>query len=256
MGSPPAPPLSNIWLSKYEPAIKDDAKLFERYMDDILRTTKESLIENKLSEINLLHPNLKYTLEVEQNGKLPFLDICIEHHENAVSSTWYCKPTDTGMILNFHAMAPKCYKRSVIQAFVYRIYRACSSWKKFHKSLIKAKDILKWNQKPPIFMNLLFWLQLKRLLNHAIRKLITMMETTKIHQQKLLNLQYRALPTDNFIKQLKRSKAPIQPVVTLRKQKTFLPSLKPNVKEEFSRHMITHFKEQSNQKKQTCQKAF
>ena len=72
----------------------------------------------------------------------------------------------------------------------------------------------------------------------------------------ILILQYRGLPTDNFIKQLKRSKAPIQPVVTLRKQKTFLPSLKPNVKEEFSRHMITHFKEQSNQKKQTCQKAF
>ena len=29
MGSPPAPLLSNIWLSKYEPAIKGDAKLFE-----------------------------------------------------------------------------------------------------------------------------------------------------------------------------------------------------------------------------------
>ena len=29
MGSPPAPLSSNIWLSKYEPAIKDDAKLFE-----------------------------------------------------------------------------------------------------------------------------------------------------------------------------------------------------------------------------------
>ena len=44
MGSHPAPPLSNVWLSKYEPAINDDAKLFERYMDDILRTIKESLI--------------------------------------------------------------------------------------------------------------------------------------------------------------------------------------------------------------------
>ena len=42
--------------------------------------------------------------------------------------------------------------------------------------------------------------------------------------------QYRDLPTDNFIKQLKCSEAAIQPVVTLRKQKTFLPSLKPNVK--------------------------
>ena len=134
MGSPPAPPLSNIWLSKYESAIKDDAKLFERYMDDILRTIKESLIENKLSENNLLHPNLKFTLEVEQNGKLPFLDICIEHHESSLPSTWYCKPIDTGLILNFHSMAAKCskkqHKRSVIKGFVYRIYRACSSWKK------------------------------------------------------------------------------------------------------------------------------
>ena len=51
MGSPPASPLSKIWLSKYEPAIKDDAKLLERYMDNIPRTIKESLIENKLSEI-------------------------------------------------------------------------------------------------------------------------------------------------------------------------------------------------------------
>ena len=134
MGSPPALPLSNIWRSKYEPAIKDDAKLFERYMDDILRTIKESLIENKLSENNLLHPNLKFTLEVEQNGKLPFLDICIEHHESSLPSTWYCKPIDTGLILNFHSMAAKCskkqHKRSVIKGFVYRIYRACSSWKK------------------------------------------------------------------------------------------------------------------------------
>ena len=142
MRSPPAPPLSNIWLSKYEPAIKDDAKLFGRYMDDILRTIKESLIENKLSQINLLHSNLKFILEIKQNGKLLFWDICIEHHESLLSSTWYCKPTDTGLILNFHAVAPKRYKRSVIQGFFYRIYRGCSSWKKFHESLIKAKDIL------------------------------------------------------------------------------------------------------------------
>ena len=83
-----------------------------------------------------LEQSRKVSLEVEQNGKLSFLDIWIEHHENTLSSTWYCKPTDTGLILNFHAMAPKRYRRSVIQSFVYQIYRACSSWKKFHESLI------------------------------------------------------------------------------------------------------------------------
>ena len=30
MGAKPAPPLANIWLSKYEPIIQDSAKLFER----------------------------------------------------------------------------------------------------------------------------------------------------------------------------------------------------------------------------------
>ena len=89
---------------------------------------------------------MKFTLEVEQNCKLPFLDMCIEHHENTLPSTWYCKPTDAGRILYFHAMAPKRYKRFVMQGFVYRIYRACNSWKKFHESLIKAKDILERNQ--------------------------------------------------------------------------------------------------------------
>ena len=153
-------------------------------MEDIFSTIKEGLTENKLSEINLLNPHLKFTLEVEQNGKLLFLNICIEHHESMLSSNWYCKPTDTGLILNFHAMAPKHYKRSVIQGFVYQIYRACSSWKKFHESLIKAKDILEGTNTHQIFTNLLFLLQLKRLFNHVLRKLITMMQTTKIHQQK------------------------------------------------------------------------
>ena len=124
-------------------------------MDDILRTIKESLIENKLSENNLLNPNLKFTLEVEQNGKLPFLYICTEHYESTLSSTWYCKPIDTGLVLNLHVMAAKLskkpHKRSVIQGFIYRIYRACSSWKKFHESLIKAKDILERKQYPPNF---------------------------------------------------------------------------------------------------------
>ena len=74
MGLQPAPQLANIWLAKFKESIKDDAKIYERYMDDILRSINESLVEPKLREINALHPNLKFTLEVKQDGKLPFLD--------------------------------------------------------------------------------------------------------------------------------------------------------------------------------------
>ena len=138
MGSQPAPPLSNIFLSKYEPIIQDDAKLFERYMDNILRTIKQQFIQAKLKEINALHPNLKFTLEVEAAGKL----FCINHVNDKLSSIWYCKHTDTGLIMNFHALAPKRYKRSVVEGFVHRVHRACSSWENFHESIEKVKMTL------------------------------------------------------------------------------------------------------------------
>ena len=88
MGSPPAPQLANIWLANKEAQIKDDAKLFERYMDDIIRTIKVEDIDDKLNEINNLHPNLKFTIEYEKDGKIQFLDMLLIHKEKLYR---YCK---------------------------------------------------------------------------------------------------------------------------------------------------------------------
>ena len=111
MGSPPAPHLANGWLSQFDNLIKDDAKIYDRYMDDILREIKRSRVEQKLKEINRLHKNLEFTLETEVDQKLSFLDMRLihDHETGELSSTWYYKPTDTGLIMNYHALAPKRY---------------------------------------------------------------------------------------------------------------------------------------------------
>ena len=132
-------------------------------MNVIVRTMKVDLNENKLIEINLLYSKLKFTLEVEQNERLSFLDMCIEHNNNSLSSTWYCKPTDTGLLLNFHALTPKRFKRSVVQGFVFRTWRACSSEKSLHESLTKAKEISNETNSPMVFITSLSLQQLKRL---------------------------------------------------------------------------------------------
>ena len=155
MGSPPASHLANGWLSKYDGTIKGDSKLFARYMDDILQEIKrgENEITNKLTEINALHDNLKFTFERQSNGAIPFLDMLIINNQGNLSSTWYSKPTDTGLILNYHALAPRRYKRSVVSGFVHRIARACSTWEHFHNSMERAKKLLERNQYPPTFYN-------------------------------------------------------------------------------------------------------
>ena len=142
MGSAPAPFLANGWLSQFDPKIKDDAKLYYRYMDDIVREIKTENIDQKLSEINSYHPALEFTIEKETDNSLPFLDMRIIRKDCKLSSTWYSKPTDTGLIMNFHSFAPQKYKQSVVSGFVYRIYRSFSSWANFHMSLERAKKIL------------------------------------------------------------------------------------------------------------------
>ena len=128
MGSLPAPLLANGWLSKFDDQIKGSSKLYGRYMDDIIRDIKGNQIDAKLAEINRIHPSLKFTIEREEGNSIPFLNMKISRMEEKLSSTWYTKSTDTGLTMNFHALAPIKKKRSVVAGLVHRIHRACSSW--------------------------------------------------------------------------------------------------------------------------------
>ena len=56
MDSPPAPLLANGWLSKFDNEIQGDAAMYHRYMDDIIREIEKGNVEEKLEEINNLHP--------------------------------------------------------------------------------------------------------------------------------------------------------------------------------------------------------
>ena len=120
-------------------------------MDDILREIDHSQIEAKLAEINNLHPNLALTIEREVDGTRPFLDMQLIHNDKSITLTWYSKPTNTGLILNYHSLAPRRYKKSVVSGFVHRIFQACSMWKHFHDNMQRAKVMLERNQYAPNF---------------------------------------------------------------------------------------------------------
>ena len=121
-------------------------------MDDVLCSVRKSEVDERLSMINKLHDNLKFTYELENEGTIPFLDMLILNKSGSLSSSWYRKPTDTGLTLNFHALAPNKYKKSVVSSFLHRIYRASSNWENFHNGVSEALQILKNNQYPDNFV--------------------------------------------------------------------------------------------------------
>ena len=150
--------------------------------------------------------------------------------------------------MNFHALAPKRYKRSVVSGFVYRIHRACSEWRHFHNSLSKAKKILEANQYPPEFYEPIIHTTLTAIFKPQ-EKIPTMSQQQESRQEQSeqhtaipeassaeatnqkhkLFVQYRGKCSEDYARALHRINAPCTVVMTLRKLQTMLPSLKPPV---------------------------
>ena len=215
MGSPPAPNFANGWLSQFDPSIRGDSKLYARYMDEILREIKSSQIDTKLEQFNNYHPKLHFTIEREKDNKIPFLDMKITRLEGRLSSTWYSKDSDTGLTMNFHALAPTKYKRSVVSGMVHRIYSACSTWRNVHESLKKAKEVLENNQYPSHFYDPIIEKTLNRI--RAPEEKENENEDEDTPEKKLVFVQYRGKVTDDFERSLKRIEAPCKVISRIRK---------------------------------------
>ncbi|CAF1604236.1 unnamed protein product, partial [Didymodactylos carnosus] len=82
MGSPLAPILADVFMSKQETRIEDMTEnkpvVYLRYVDDVFCVfPKEEDAEKFLHTINIWHDNLKFTIEREKQRRLPFLDVMV-----------------------------------------------------------------------------------------------------------------------------------------------------------------------------------
>ena len=141
----------------------------------------------------------------------------------------------------------------MVAGFVHRIHRACSTWNNFHESLLKAKCILERNQYPPDFYEPIIQKALDKILNaeDTHNKNENVNNTEKQNgdessdaeaqepiRKKLVFFEYRGKVTDDYCRALKKIDVPCQPVLTLRKLKTVLPSLKPAVNKPVRSHTV------------------
>ena len=165
----------------------------------------------------------------------------ITHKSGELSSTWFTKQTSNGLTLNYHATAPVRYKKSVVRSFVNRIYNSCSTWKNFDASMEKARDILRENQYPDTFSEPIIFDTLEKIILNKqgeYKKSFNEKETGK----KLFYIQYRSMESTKFIQRLLKAEVPIEHILTTKKVKTELPSLKPAVEKSFRSNIIYQIK--------------
>ena len=60
-------------------------KVWERFDDDIYSIIKHTYLENFFHHINILHQNIKFSMEEESNGELAFLDTLLKWNNGEIS---------------------------------------------------------------------------------------------------------------------------------------------------------------------------
>ena len=132
MGSPLGPLLADIFMAKLENGplkpMLDSLPTYVRYVDDTFIICNDNIGPHELLNVfNDSHKAIKFTVESEIDGCLPFLDVLLtRQHEGHLTRTIYRKPTWTGQYTSFHSFVPLQMKRNLIKTLAYRARRICS----------------------------------------------------------------------------------------------------------------------------------
>lgn len=96
----------NIFMSNLEFSLKDDPlfqRFWRRYVDDIIVIIKKDNIENLKDKLtyNIIYNTIKFTIEEENNNKIPFLDLLLTRNQGQIYISIYRKPTSTERYIPF-----------------------------------------------------------------------------------------------------------------------------------------------------------
>lgn len=136
MGNPLSGFISEIFLAKLEEKLEEKRmmpKLWIRYVDDIFAVIDREEVEETLRELNGMHKNMKFTLEVEEEGKIPFLDLLIKRSGKSFSFEIYRKPTHTQRFIPMESNHHMKHKMAAFNAMIHRLLRVPLSTEDFEK---------------------------------------------------------------------------------------------------------------------------
>ena len=145
MGSSLGPLLANVFMSSLEEKLELKGKLppyYRRFVDDTLTVMPDiTTATDFLNTLNHAHPAVSFTMEIEKDVMLPFLDTQLLNRALQIETSVYVKPTNKGLLLRYQSHVDNRYKRSLLTTMPDRAYRLSSSWIYFSDECKRLKTV-------------------------------------------------------------------------------------------------------------------
>lgn len=156
MGSPASPIVADLVMEKLLDTclekLTTKPTIVTKYVDDLFVILESSAIQDTLTMLNSFNNNIKFTMEEELHGRLPYLDTIVCRNNEKIEFDWYQKPTASGRIINFFSKHPKQIIINTAKNFVHRVLNI--SDEKFHsRNKNKIREILTMNNFPMNMIN-------------------------------------------------------------------------------------------------------
>ena len=136
MGNPLSPLIAELFMADFEMKLKKEnllPRVWIRYVDDVCAVVLKEQVPEILKMLNSRHESIKFTCEIEQDGKLPFLDLELQRVGNGIEFGVYHKPTSTRRTITSDSNCPIQHKMAAYHSMVHRLCRLPLSVANFKK---------------------------------------------------------------------------------------------------------------------------
>ncbi|XP_058445678.1 uncharacterized protein LOC131426919 [Malaya genurostris] len=166
MGNPLSPALADLvmetLLDRVMETIDIPIPFLKKYVDDLVTALPKDKIEHVRCALNAYNSHIQFTCEVENNNRLPYLDmVLIRTEKQTIVTDWYKKPVASGRLLNFFSFHPLSQKLNTATGFIGRVFRL-STCKSIVEKKKTVREYLLRNNYPSSLVN--------RLINRFVNK--------------------------------------------------------------------------------------
>lgn len=196
--------VSDFFMAFFEMKIHNEPWFPEwwfRYVDDILAIVKRNMLRETLDRLNSFYPSIQFTMEVEENGSIPFLDLRIMRSGEKLEFSIYRKPTDSQMLINANSFHHESHKHAAFHSMIHRLLNVPMSPENFNVEWKYIQETAAINGYDPKVIKRIFMKHKRKSMMRSATSLSTAEETSNCNY---VGIPYYGALTENLSRRLRQ----------------------------------------------------